>query len=89
MHLLWAPYAPKDTAAAPERPANLTNGEPWITKLLKLKKIKTNTKKILKSLVSLKIYLGISAGRINGSEMTSLVVKLGMVWRSFGYSKMI
>ena len=40
MHLLWAPYAPKDTAAAPERPANLTNGEPWITKLLKLKKKK-------------------------------------------------
>ena len=34
-HLLWAPYAPKDTAAAPESPANLTNGDPWITKLLK------------------------------------------------------
>ena len=34
IHLLWAPYAPKDTAAAPEMPANLTKGLPWITKFL-------------------------------------------------------
>lgn len=32
---------------------------------------------------------GISEGKINGSEVISLVGMLDMVWRSFGYPQMI